>query len=159
MGGETNRIVTSILANPVQASEAHQLVAFVCDAHHGAMYLQQSFTVDERTKANLVAPRGNIITTVGDPSSVAQYLPPTIHMDVTPPWHLQRRPRRACALWLLAYESLPNGEPSSSCTTQFSPLLNPSSSLTLATATSRSYIPTYPLVKRFPSPQHVLLFA
>jgi hypothetical protein len=30
-------------------------------------------------------PVEDIITTVGDPASVAQDLPPTIHMDVTPP--------------------------------------------------------------------------
>ena len=34
---------------------------------------------------NLVAPRGNIITSVGDPTSVAHDLIPTIHTDVTPP--------------------------------------------------------------------------
>ena len=38
----------------------------------------------ELNTANLIAPRGNIITTVGDPNSVAQDLPPTIQTDVSP---------------------------------------------------------------------------
>ena len=51
---------------------------------------KQSFTVEERTKANLVAPRGNIITTTGDQSAitgepVAHDLSPTIQLNVTPP--------------------------------------------------------------------------
>jgi hypothetical protein len=38
----------------------------------------------ELNTANLIATRGSNITNVGDPSSVAQDLPPTIQTDVTP---------------------------------------------------------------------------
>ena len=85
MGDDTNRNVSSLLVNPVQAREAHQWAAVVCDAQYGAIDMQQLFTVDERATANLLAPRVDIITNVADPTFIAQDLPSTIHMDVTPP--------------------------------------------------------------------------
>ena len=69
----------------MHASETQEWATFICGAHADALGLQQSFTVFERTTANLGAPRGNIISTVNDPSSVAQELPATIHTHVTPP--------------------------------------------------------------------------
>jgi len=85
MGGSTNHSVASMMVNPVQAFATHQWDVFVCNAHVDALSLQQSFTVAEHATANLMAPRRNIITTAGDPSSGAQDLPPTIHADVKPP--------------------------------------------------------------------------
>ena len=49
------------------------------------MSLQQSFTVAEQHDANLIAPRGCIIASAGDPSSVSQDLGPTLQLEVTPP--------------------------------------------------------------------------
>jgi hypothetical protein len=73
------------MINPAQAVATQQWAAFVCNAHADALTLHQSFTFAEHTTAiNLMAPRGNIITTAEDPSSVAQDLTPTIHADVTP---------------------------------------------------------------------------
>ena len=80
-----NRNVASLLVNPVHARGTHLWAAFVCDAHCRAIDLQQSFTVDERATSSLVAPRGNIITTTGDPASVAHDLSSTIQLDVTSP--------------------------------------------------------------------------
>ena len=54
------------------------------DAHRAAVDLQESFTADELQTALLLAPRGLVITVLGDPSSVAKDLPPTVDTDVLP---------------------------------------------------------------------------
>jgi len=84
MGGTTNRKVASMLVNLVTASGTHQWAQYVYTAHVEVTVLYRSFTVDENAIASLVAPRGNVITSNGDPSSVAQDAPPTFHTDVTP---------------------------------------------------------------------------
>jgi hypothetical protein len=86
MGGITNRIVATMVANPVKASETQQWATFVCDAHAEAFGMKHSFTVTKRATTNQVAPRGNIISTFGDPSYVVQNFPPTIHTNVAPPY-------------------------------------------------------------------------
>jgi hypothetical protein len=60
-----------MLVNPVQASATQQWATFVCDAHAVALGLQLSFTIADRATANLMAPRENVISTAGNPSSVA----------------------------------------------------------------------------------------
>jgi len=84
MGGNTNRFVVMMMINPVHVAATQHWDAFVCNAHADALTLKHSFTVAEHTTANVMAPRGTIITTAGDPSAIAQDLPPTIHPDVTP---------------------------------------------------------------------------
>ena len=53
-------------------------------AHLEAMDLQTSFTGPELHTISLVALRGNIIQSTGDPSSTALALTPTMDVDVTP---------------------------------------------------------------------------
>ncbi len=67
IGGTTSCSVDSMLVNPVQASATHQYATFVRDAHSGALVLLQSFAVVEHATTNLLAPRGNIVSIVGNP--------------------------------------------------------------------------------------------
>ncbi len=71
MGGTTTRYVATMLVNSVHDSESQQWATCVCDAHADAVGPQPSFTVVDRAITNLMAPPGNIISTVGDPSPVA----------------------------------------------------------------------------------------
>jgi hypothetical protein len=45
---------------------------------------QDSFTAEELYTTDVATPRGNIIFSAGDPSSVVEDLPPTIETDVIP---------------------------------------------------------------------------
>jgi hypothetical protein len=85
MGGTTNRRVAALLSDPLDVADSAPWVAFVTAAHTTALDLQLSFTDIEQNSANLIAPRGSIISSAGDPSSVSQDLSPTIQLDVTPP--------------------------------------------------------------------------
>jgi len=85
MGGITNRSVAAQLVHPPLASHYSPWASFVNDAHSAALTLQLSFSDEEKHSMNLIAPRGCIITSAGDPSSVSQDLTPTLQLDVTPP--------------------------------------------------------------------------
>ncbi len=82
--GKTNRLVVSLLVDPAAFRESHQWVNLVCSARTDAHLLQKSFTAEEYTTASLSAPSGYIITSTGDPSSIAQDLLPTIPVDTIP---------------------------------------------------------------------------
>jgi hypothetical protein len=71
MCGTTNRYVAAQLANPSEEANAAPWALFVNVAHTSAMTLQQSFTDGEQHSANLIAPRGSIITSAGDPSTIS----------------------------------------------------------------------------------------
>ena len=82
MGDMANKLVASMLVDPSAFRESQQWANFVCSANDDAHLMQQPFTVEEHTTANnLTAPRRYIITSAGDPSSVAQDLLPTIPVD------------------------------------------------------------------------------
>jgi hypothetical protein len=86
IGGTTNRSVAAQLANPPEVTNTAPCASFVNAAHNAALTLRQSFTYGEHHSANLIAPRGSIITSAGDPSSsVSHDLCPTLQLDVTPP--------------------------------------------------------------------------
>jgi hypothetical protein len=71
MGGSTNRAVAYMLLNHENVTDTQKWATCACDAHVEALGMRQSFTVDEHATARLLAPRGNIISTVKDPSSAA----------------------------------------------------------------------------------------
>ena len=78
------------------------------EAHKAAVGLQESFTLDELKATFLLAPRGLVITTHGDPSSVAKELPPTVDTDVIPIGSLSPMSARgvrhvAAGIWRLTY--------------------------------------------------------
>jgi hypothetical protein len=82
MGGGTYRNVASMLADPAAASSSQQWASYVSHAHSKALSLHHSFTTQEQAIANLIAPRGNIISAVKNPAFVSQDLPPTLDLDV-----------------------------------------------------------------------------
>jgi hypothetical protein len=91
MGGRTNRTVASMLViNPVAFRDTRAWANFALSAHvEKAQRLGQCFTVEERSTANLIARRGNIVLSASDLSYVAQDLLPTICTHVVP--HLVTR--------------------------------------------------------------------
>ena len=84
MSGRTNASVASILVDPAAFRESQPWANFVCSAHTNTCLMERSFTVEKYTTANPIAPRGNIITSAGDPSSISQDLLPSIPMDTIP---------------------------------------------------------------------------
>jgi len=94
MGGITNRTIGARLMDPAAASATQDWAAHGCAAHEEAMQMQHSFTPEEHGTTNFIAPRGNTITYVGDPTSVTQDLLPTIHTNVTLPlWDATEAPK------------------------------------------------------------------
>ena len=73
----------TLLADPETASETYAWVAYLTATHREAMDLQDSFTGLELHTIFLVAPRGNIIQSAGDPTSTALTLTPTLDVEVT----------------------------------------------------------------------------
>jgi hypothetical protein len=73
-----------MLVDPVTATASQQWASYATQTHEDALRLEQSFTVHDQATANLDAPRGNFTSRVGDPVSVSQDLPLTLHMDFTP---------------------------------------------------------------------------
>ena len=53
----------------------------VCEAHREAKLAQASFTPEQIHTADLIAMRGTIIFSAGDPTSVVEDLTPTIETD------------------------------------------------------------------------------
>ena len=86
--------MTFMLINLAHATATQQWDAFVCNAHASALNLQQSFSVAEHANANLMVPRGNIITTASDTSYVAQDLLASYY-SVHLRWIRQQQLRRA----------------------------------------------------------------
>jgi hypothetical protein len=84
MGGSTNIDLAGALQNPLTTRSTSQWAVAVCDSYAEARQTQDSFTATELHKTDLKAPRGNIIFSAGDPSSVVQNLPPTIETDAIP---------------------------------------------------------------------------
>jgi hypothetical protein len=84
MGGTTMAKAATLLADPETASETYAWVAYLTTTHREAMNLYDSFTDPELHTISLVAPRGNIIQSDGDPTSTALALTPTLDVVVTP---------------------------------------------------------------------------
>jgi hypothetical protein len=88
MDGRTYRSVAAMIANPSAICDSQPWARFVYDAHAEARRLETSFNSEKHNTMNLMAPRGNIITSAGDPSSVAQDLQLTIFTEVIPPHNI-----------------------------------------------------------------------
>ena len=71
IGGRTNRSFAAMIANPSAICDTRPWARFVCEAHAEARMLETFFITAKYTTANLMAPRGTIIMSDGDPSSVA----------------------------------------------------------------------------------------
>jgi len=82
----------------VVVRDFHQWASFLCDAQSETGLLGDSFTSNKHSIAILLAPRGNTITSDGDPFSISQDLLPTIHTEVPPVRPSNGRPQR-CSLW------------------------------------------------------------
>ena len=87
MGGSTNRAVASALHNPEAARDTLQWAHIVCEAHAAGTSLLLSFSPAEKETADRIAPRGNIIFSAGDPTSVVEDLPTTIEDEPLPQLH------------------------------------------------------------------------
>jgi len=77
MGGTTTAREASLSADPLTTNRDQGWVASVFLAHQAAVELQASFTIPELLTIGPIAPRGNIIQSVGDTRSVVTDLPPT----------------------------------------------------------------------------------
>ena len=73
-----------MLVNPAAHCHSQPWANFVYNAHQEDRQHHQSFDASKHAAANLIAPRGNIITLVGDLGSIAQDLSPTILTEVIP---------------------------------------------------------------------------
>jgi hypothetical protein len=85
-----------MLVNPVAFRDSKSWAKFVCTALSEARLLEQSFTLDEHSTANLVAPRGNIIISAVDP--------PQLPNTSFPPFA-----RTSCILQLVKAATTPKG--------------------------------------------------
>ena len=85
MGFGINLVLASHLAQPQVAQAMHQWAWNLAVSFGEAKVLEGSFTQSEHDLANLLLPRGNIITEAGDHDSVNQDLPDTIDCDNLPP--------------------------------------------------------------------------
>ncbi len=84
MRGSTNREIAAALHNPEASKNSRQWANNVCQAHTAAQQLQHSFIPSEKHTANSMAPRGNIIFSAEDPTSVIEDLPPIIDEEDFP---------------------------------------------------------------------------
>jgi hypothetical protein len=78
LGGSTNRSVVAALQDSTEAANSLDWAKHVCEAHKQAKSTQDSFTAEDLYTTDLEAPRGDIIFSSGDTSSVVEDLPPTI---------------------------------------------------------------------------------
>ena len=85
MGFGINLVLASHLAQPHVAQATYQWAWHLAVSFGEAKVLEGSFTQSEHDLANLLLPRGNIITEAGDFDSVNQDLPDTIDCEVLPP--------------------------------------------------------------------------
>ncbi len=84
MGRTTTARAAALLADPAVVSSSHAWAASLTAAQREALELQVSLTGPELHTVSLVATRGNIIQSAGDPSSTALALTPTLDVEVTP---------------------------------------------------------------------------
>jgi len=84
MGGTTTARAATLLEDPPAARGSFAWARSLCKAHEEALELQSSFTDKELQLISLAAPRGCVIQSPGDPSSVALDLPPTLDLNITP---------------------------------------------------------------------------
>ena len=84
MGGYTTSRAAILLANHVTASGSYAWVSYPNVAHMEGIDLQASFYGSELHTISMVATKGNIIQSVGDPSSIALTLTPPMDVEVTP---------------------------------------------------------------------------
>jgi len=84
MGGTTTARAATLLADPAGISSSHAWDASLMVAHREALELHVSFTGPELHTVSLMAPRGNIIQTAGDPSSTDIALTPTLNVEIMP---------------------------------------------------------------------------
>ena len=82
MGGSTNKASAAALKNPAAVKDDIEWAESVCAAHEVAKLTQESFSAAELHSAYLISPRGNIILSAGDPTSIVDDFPPTIEADV-----------------------------------------------------------------------------
>ena len=68
--------------NPSVVHEGGGWAFYLVEAHKATVGLHESFTLDELKTTFLLAPRGLVITMLGDPSNVSKDLPPTVDTDV-----------------------------------------------------------------------------
>jgi len=84
MGGSTNRAIVTALQDPTATTLMGGWAYHVCIAHNEAKRTQDSFTPPQRHTTDLMAPRGNIIFSAGDPTSMVEDRTPTIETEVVP---------------------------------------------------------------------------
>ena len=76
--------IATTLNNPEAGRATKGWAHALCRAHEEAKQLQSSFSPAELYTTDLIATRGNIIFSVGDPTSVVPDLPATIETEVVP---------------------------------------------------------------------------
>jgi hypothetical protein len=84
MGGSTNMASAAALQNPAAVRGDLQWANNVCATREEAMRTRESFSATELHSTDLIAPRGNIIFSLRDPTSVVKDPPPTTEKDVIP---------------------------------------------------------------------------
>jgi hypothetical protein len=85
MCGPTPRKAAAHLLNPSHQAHDGGWARYLLDAHRAAVDLHESFSQDDPEMAFQLAPRGLVITLLGDPRSVTKELPPNVDTDVLPP--------------------------------------------------------------------------
>jgi len=83
MGGTATAWAATLLEDPAAAFGTHAWASSLGAAHIDALELQNSFTGPELHSISLVASRGNIFLSAGDPTSTSRDLPPTLDVEVT----------------------------------------------------------------------------
>ena len=84
-------------------------------SYEEAKVLEASFSQAEHELANMMLPRGNVITDAGDPDSVNLDLPDTINCEVLPPLEQSScagKPRGYKSALLLDFGVWQSGDPS-----------------------------------------------
>ena len=84
MGGTTTARAAALLADLAVFSSSHVWTANLMVTHREALELHASFTGPDLHTVSLVAPRGNIIHSAGDPSSTIIALTPTMNVEIMP---------------------------------------------------------------------------
>ncbi len=84
MGESTSRETAASLFGPAASVHNKQWAECAVETHAEVLALRTSFSAAKRHTADLLAPRGNIIFSAGDPPSVVDDLPSTIEDEEIP---------------------------------------------------------------------------
>ena len=84
MGGTTTARAAILLDDPAAAIGTHAWASSLGATHKDALELLISFSIPKLHTISLVAPRGSIILSAGDPTSTCRDLPPTLDVEVSP---------------------------------------------------------------------------